>query len=159
MQVYLGKPFLVVESNDINQNILSNRILLFVLRNWKLEVHGLYVGLGIVTLFISLKHVIFTFADLINLSFGSISVVVRICDTHTSYCAGRGCLNCGSRPISSLSLGLELADCMISLFVSSEIFKVVSDYWGSKNKVSIWKSPPTFTMPAMLYKDLFSNCK
>ena len=30
MQVDFGKLFLVVESNDMNQNILSNRILLLV---------------------------------------------------------------------------------------------------------------------------------
>ena len=53
-----------------------------------------YVGVGIVTLLISLKHYVYlSFADLINMSFGSTSVIVRICDTHTIHihnCAGQG---------------------------------------------------------------------
>ena len=51
-----------------------------------------YVGVGIVTLLISPKYYIYfsDFADLINLSFGSTSVVVRICDTLPRNCAGQG---------------------------------------------------------------------
>ena len=56
-----------------------------------------YVDVGIVALLISLKHYVYlSFADLINLSFGSTSVIVRICDTYTIHiqgvhnCAGQG---------------------------------------------------------------------
>ena len=59
-----------------------------------------YVGVGIVTLLISPKYYIYfsDFADLINLSFGSTSVVVRICDTLPRNRAGqRMPMYCGLR--------------------------------------------------------------
>ena len=53
-----------------------------------------YAGVGIVTLLISLKYYVYlSFADLINLSFGSTSVIIRICDTQTIHIhnfAGQG---------------------------------------------------------------------
>ena len=66
------------------------------LENKKINTKGCmkYVGVGIVTLLISLKYYVYlSFADLINLSFGSTSVIVRICDTQTIHihnCAGQG---------------------------------------------------------------------
>ena len=67
-----------------------------------------YVGVGIVTLSISLKHYVYlSFADPINLSFGSNSVIVRICDTHhthTQLCKSRDALTVAQEPFWSLTL-------------------------------------------------------
>ena len=90
-----------------------------------------YVGVGIVTLLISLKRYLhLSIADLINTSFGSTSVIVRLFDSHIIHirnCAGQGMPKFWLKNRFVL-LRFEFADCMIWIFVTSEIFKLVSDY-------------------------------
>ena len=82
-----------------------------------------YVGLGIVTLLISLKYLVYF---LINLSFGITSIVARIFDTRLTVQL-RECLNCGFRAKSAL----------MNMRTHEITWEVESGCWGSQHRASV----------------------